>query len=69
MPGENIFWEGSEVLEQAAQKSCGYSIPACVQGQVGWEPGQFDQVPDLLHGNSANGMVLGTGWSLRSIPT
>lgn len=61
MPGENIFREGSEMLEQAAQKSCRYSIPICVQVQVGQEPGQSDLVPDFVRGNSANGMGLGTG--------
>jgi len=35
------------VLEQAAQRGCGYSVPGGVQGQVGWGPGQPDLVPDL----------------------
>ena len=33
------FFTGSgEVLEQAAQRSCGCSIPGGVQDQVGWGP-------------------------------
>jgi len=36
------------VLEQAAQRGCGYSIPGCVLGQVGWGPGQSGLVLDLM---------------------
>jgi len=38
------------VLEQVAQRSCGWSIP----GQVGWGHGQ----PDLVSGNPIHGMGL-----------
>ena len=36
--------ESGEVLEQAAQRGCGCSIPGGVQNQDGWSPGQ----PGLL---------------------
>jgi len=35
------------VLEQAAQRGCGCSVPRGVQGQVGLRPGQVGLVPDL----------------------
>ena len=34
-------------LAQAAQKSCRCPIPEGIQNQFGWDPGQFDLVPDL----------------------
>lgn len=37
-----------EALEQIAQESCGYPIPARVQDQVAWGPGQPDLVRDVL---------------------
>ena len=38
--GEVFYYESSEVLEQAAQRGCGYPVPGGVQGQVGCGPGQ-----------------------------
>ena len=40
MLGGSSLQESGEVLEQAAQRGCGCSIPGGVQGQVGWSPGQ-----------------------------
>jgi len=33
--GEILYQKSGEVLEQAAQRGCGCSIPGGVQGQVG----------------------------------
>ena len=41
------------MLEQAAQRDCGCSVPEGVQGQVGWSPGQPGLVPDLKVGEPA----------------
>ena len=38
--GEVLYRESGEVMEQAAQRGCGCSIPGGVQDQVGWGPGQ-----------------------------
>ena len=35
-----LYCEGDETLEQAAQKSCGCSIPGGSQGQASCGPGQ-----------------------------
>ena len=35
-----LYYESGEVLEQAAQRSCGCLIPGGVQSQFGWGPGQ-----------------------------
>ena len=35
-----VVKDSGEVLEQAAQKGCGCSIPGGVQGRAGWGPGQ-----------------------------
>jgi len=43
------------VLEQAAWRGCGCSIPGGVQGQAGWGPGQPGLVPDLKAGGPACG--------------
>jgi len=43
------------VLEQPAQRGCGYPIPGGVQGQVGWGPGQTDLVLNVKVGCSACG--------------
>lgn len=51
--------------EKAARRSCGCSIPGCVQGHVGWDPGQ----PNLVGGNSTRGKGVGTRQSLNSLPT
>jgi len=45
------------VLEQAAQRDCGYPIPEGVQGQVGWGPGQ----PGLVLHVEVDGPAWG-GW-------
>ena len=55
------FFTGScEVLEQAAQRNCGCSIPGGVQNQVGWGPGQPVLVPNLKAGGLAGGKSIGT---------
>ena len=46
--------QNSEVLAQAAHRSCGCPIPGDIQGQVGWGPGQ----PDLVVGNAVQGRGL-----------
>jgi len=50
---DTTYLEGSEAVAQAAQRSCGCSVPR-VQGQVGWGPGQ----PELLGGNPDCGREL-----------
>ena len=50
MLGEIFYSEGSEVLKQATQRSCGCPIPGGIQGQVGWGPGQHH----LVGGNPAH---------------
>jgi len=57
------------VLEQAAQRGCGCHIPGSFQGLVEWDPGQPDQLSDLLTGYPADGGSVGTQRSLRSHPT
>jgi len=47
------------VLEQVAQRDCGFPIPGGIQDQVGWSPGQPDLVLDLVVGNAA--LSKGTG--------
>ena len=42
-----FFTQGSEVLAQAAQRSCGCSIPGGAQGWDGWGPGQPELVGSL----------------------
>ena len=39
-----------EVLEQAAQRDCGCSVPGGVQDQIVWGHGQPGLVPDLKVG-------------------
>ena len=51
---------GGEVLEQAAQRGCGCSVPGGVQGQVGWSPGLPGLVPDLEVGGPACGGGVGS---------
>jgi len=36
------------VLEQVIQRGCGCPLPGGVKGQVGWGPGQYDLVLDLV---------------------
>ena len=51
-----LHCEGSEELEQVAQRGCGCPIPGSVQGQAGWG---FEQ-PGLVEGVPAHGWVVGT---------
>ena len=63
---EEIFYnESGEALAQVARRGCGCPIPGSVQGQVGWG---FEQA-GLVEGVPAHGMGVGTGCSLRSLPT
>ena len=55
-----VFKEGVEVLEQAAQRLCGCTVPEGVQGQAGWGHGQPDLVLDLMVGKSAQSREAGT---------
>jgi len=48
--------EGGEALAQAAQRSCGCSLPGRVQGQVGWSSEQ----PGLVENVPAHGRGVGT---------
>ena len=57
--------EGGEALAQAAQRSCGCPIPGGAQGQAGWGFGQ----PGPVGGVPAHGRGVGTGWSVRFLPT
>jgi len=43
-----FFTESDEVLDQAAQRGCGCSVPGGVQDQVGWGPGQHGLVWRLV---------------------
>jgi len=47
------------VLEQAAQRSCGCLVPAGIQGQAGWDPGQPGVVLDTEVGGPACGKGVG----------
>jgi len=58
--GKFFHRESGEVLEQAAQRDRGCSIPQGVQGQVGWDPGQPGLVLNLAVSNPACGMGIGT---------
>ena len=58
--GEVLYRESCEVLEQASQRSCGYSVPGDVQGQVGWGPGQPGLLPDLEVGGPVYDRGVGT---------
>jgi len=53
----------NKVQRQAAQRSCVSPIHEYVEGQVGWDFGQLDLVPDLMVGNPAHGKVVGTNSS------
>jgi len=55
-----LYYESGEVLEQAAQRSCGCLIPGGVQSQFGWGPGQSNLVLDLVVDNPASGRGIGT---------
>jgi len=56
--GEVLYRESGEILEQAAQRGCGCSVPKGAQDQVGWGPGQSGLVPDLDAFGSACGRGL-----------
>lgn len=60
MSGRSFFTESGEVLAHAAQRGCGFPIPASIQGQAGQGPRQPDLVLDLTVGNSACGRGVGT---------
>lgn len=45
--GGEFFTESGEVLEQAAQRGGGFSIPGGVQNQVVWGIGEPGLAPDL----------------------
>lgn len=60
-----FFTTSGEALEKVAQRSCGCSKPGSVQGQVGQNFAQ----PGLVEGVPAHGRGVGTGWSLRFLPT
>ena len=47
--------KNGEVLAQAARRGCGCPVPAGVQGQVGWGPGQPGLVLDVEVGGPACG--------------
>ena len=47
------------MLELAAQRGCGCSIPGGVQGQVGWGPGQPGLILDMEVDSSAGGRGVG----------
>ena len=63
-----FFLLSGEVLEQAAQRGYGCSIPEGVQGQVGWGSGQSDLVLDLATSSPACGRMVRAWWSLGSFP-
>ena len=65
-----FFWVRTNcVYSQAAQRGCGCPVPAGVQGQVGWGPGQPSLVLNVKVGGPACGGGAGASWSLRSLPT
>ena len=51
------------MLAQAAQRCSRCPVPEIVQGQVGWDPGQPDLVPNLVVGYSTHSGGVG---SMRS---
>jgi len=60
-----LYCEVGEALAQVAQRSCGCPLTGSAQGQVGRgleQPGPVEGVP-------AHGRGVGTGWSVRSLPT
>ena len=57
MSGGSSLLESGEVLEKAAQRGCGCSIPSSVQG---WGPEQPGLKPDLEAGSPACGRGVGT---------
>ena len=56
------------MLEQAAQRGCGCSIPGGIQGEVEWGPGQHGLVPDLEVGGPAcsRGLEFDDTWVLST---
>ena len=56
MSGEVLHSESGEVLEQLPREAMDApSIPGCVQGQVGWGPGQPGLVLNVEVGGPACG--------------
>jgi len=53
---EILYYEGGEVLEQVAWRSCGCLLPESVQDQIGWGSEQ----PGLVEGVSTHGRGVGT---------
>ena len=57
---EVLYRNSGEVLEHAAQRGSGCSVPGGAQDEVGWGPGQPGLVPDLEVGDPACGREVGT---------
>jgi len=57
------------VLENAAQRGCGFSIPGGVQDHVGWSPGQLGLVTDLMARGPVCSRGIGTLGPFGSLPT
>ena len=55
-----LYYESGEVLEQAAQRGCGCSVPGGIQDPFGWDPAQPGLVPHLEVGGHACGRGVGT---------
>ena len=53
MSGGSFSQRDGEVLEQAAKRGCGCSVPGHVEDQVGGDHGQPGLVPDLEVGGPA----------------
>ena len=50
---EILYYDSGEALEQVTQRSCGWSFPGNVQGQVGRgfeQPGPSRRCPSLQQG-------------------
>ena len=80
--GKKFFTQRVVRPQYCCLEKCGWSIPGGIQGQVGsqnhritqvgkdlkdrgWDPGQLG----LVSGNLAHSREVGTGWSLKSLPT
>ena len=57
------------MLEQAAQRGCGCSVPGGVQGQIEWDPGQPGLVLNGEVGGPACGRGVGDSSCLMSLLT
>ena len=47
------------MVEQAAQRGCGWAVPVGVEGQVKWGPGQPGLALDMKVGGPAYGRGVG----------